>query len=139
MSKAAAASLNFMGIVVKCETCMRSGCLDCVEKLSTELSRWLSLPVGIKYGVACSNTKEEEMWRDVLELNWREGTGRTWRWSEDRRTIILSMCPLDVEIREPERRAPAIEVRASQPACLLSCPALPRDATQLTHARACRR
>ena len=141
MSKAAAANLKFMGIVVTCETCTRTGCLDCVEKLSKELSRWLSTPVGIKLGVACSNIQEEEMWRDILELNWRrDATGRTWRWSEDRRTIIFSMCPLDVEICQPERRAPAMEVRASLPVCLLSCPALmPRDAMQLTHARACRR
>ena len=62
--------------------------------------RWLSLPVGIKYGVACSNFKEEEMWRDLLELSWqRDATGRTWRWSADGRTLIFSMCPLDVEIR----------------------------------------
>jgi hypothetical protein len=140
MSKAAAAKINFTGIVVTCETCMRSGCLDCVEKLSTELSRWLASPVGIKLGVACSNIQEEEMWRDILELNWqRDATGRTWRWSEDGRTLILQMCPLDIDIREPERRAPYMEVRASLPACLLSCPALPRDATQLTHARVCRR
>ena len=125
MSKAAAAKLNFSGIVVTCDTCERSGCLDCVEKLSTELKRWLASTVGLKYGIACSTHKEDEMWRDLLELNWqRDATGRTWRWSADKRKLIFSMCPLDVEIRTPERRAPAMEVRALPclPAC---CPALP--------------
>ena len=113
MSKAAAAQANFPGIVVTCETCKRSGCLECVEKLSAELSRWLSSPVGIKYGIACSSYKEEEMWRDMIELNWqRVTTGRTWRWSSDGHTLIFSICPLDVVIRAPERRAPALQVSA---------------------------
>jgi hypothetical protein len=113
MAKAAAAKADFLGITVTCEKCQRSGCLKCVEKLSTELSRWLSSPVGIKYGIASSSYKEEDMWRDILELNWhRVTTGRTWRWSPDGHTLIFSVCPLDVEIRAPKRRAPALQVRA---------------------------
>jgi hypothetical protein len=73
----------------------------------------LSSPVGIKYGIASSSYKEEDMWRDILELNWhRVTTGRTWRWSPDGHTLIFSVCPLDVEIRAPKRRAPALQVRA---------------------------
>ena len=116
MSKAAAAKVNFSGIVVTCDTCERSGCLDCVEKLSKKLSGWLASDVASKLAIACSNKEEEDMWEDIINLTWRrDATGRTWRWSEDGRSLIFSMCPLDVQIREPARRAPAVQVR-SQPA-----------------------
>lgn len=122
MSQAAAANNKFTGIVVSCETCRRAGCLDCVEKLSSKLSMWLSSSVGEKLAIACSSNKERDMWHDIIKHTWQhEATGRTWRWSEDRRTLFVVMCPLDVEVCKPEPRAPAMQVRARHPAY---CPAL---------------
>ena len=83
MAAAAANRLPFDGVVVQCAQCNRSGCLNCVESLSKELSAWLNSGNGMGYSIAAQDNLESCMWNDILMLPSTPLSGRTWSYRDE--------------------------------------------------------
>ena len=108
MAAAAANRLPFDGVVVQCAQCNRSGCLNCVESLSKELSAWLNSGNGMGYSIAAQDNLESCMWNDILMLPSTPLSGRTWSYRDESLIVFKKLPCCHTNISTPEQRAPLV-------------------------------